>query len=114
MRKGLQLIVPVLLLQFIFMNVMMAERISAQNMYEVTLKVNVNNPSLHDLFALIEDQTEFTISYSSAKFDLSQRIVIPTGAQNLGAMLDAVGRTHALVFKQVNAIIMVKREVGDI
>jgi hypothetical protein len=110
MRKGLQFIVPVLLLQCLFMNVMMAERISAQNMYEVTLTVKAGNPSLRDLFKEIENQTDFTLSYSSVNIDLSQLVAVAAGPKNLGSLLDAIGQRHHLLFKQLNTVIMVKAE----
>jgi hypothetical protein len=81
---------------------------AAQDIYEVRIQVDVRNTSLKELFAIIEDRTDFTFTYSSRKIDLAQRLTLHENYQNLCVLLEAVAAQANVQIKQLDELLLVK------
>jgi len=103
-----------MLLQCAMMNLLIAKDGSAQSVYEVPLKLSVSNKSLSEIFALIEDKTEFNFTYSPKKINLAKRISLYGSEKNLGEILENVSIQTSLNFHQINNMLVVKKAVQKV
>jgi len=94
--------------QCIFLNLLFAEPVSAQNIYTVEIHLVVKDNTLKQIFTIIEGSTGFSFTYSSRKIKLDQQIDVRDDHKNLGALLDYIARETGLVFRQMNENILVK------
>lgn len=80
----------------------------AQEIHQVKIKLTVREASVREIFKAIEDQTNFTFVYSSKRMDLSRKVVLRTGLDNVGDILDHVSAEANFSYRQVENTVMIK------
>lgn len=101
-----------LLIQCLFLNMLWATNMVAQNVKsvkEVYINLNVKNANLYQLFEEIEKQTAFSFTYSREDLDQQYMLTRKNRNLNLAEVLMDVSRETNLVFKQVNLNITVSK-----
>ncbi|NJM24780.1 MAG: TonB-dependent receptor plug domain-containing protein [Bacteroidia bacterium] len=98
-----------MLLQCLLVNVLLAERTMAQDIYRVSVHISIQDRTLKEVLDLIEHETEYRFTYSASSIDLSARITVADSETNLGRILDIVGKEAGVRFRQVENVIMMKR-----
>lgn len=112
-QRSLNILTSVLLLSGILFGLNM-QAVAAQDMYHVSLKLNKKEASLREIFAVIEEQTDFTFTYNSKRIDVSRKVALHTTVTNVGQLLDYVSSTLHLNFRQIENLVMVKPEVKPV
>lgn len=83
-------------------------RAHAQDIHHVKIKLGVREASVGEIFKTIEDQTAFTFVYSSKRLDLSRKIVLRNGLDNVGDILDQVSAEAHFSYRQMENTVMIK------
>ncbi len=96
-----------LILQCFLLNLLLAN-VTAQNIYDVKLELQLKDKTLKEVFSLIESKTEFTFTYSSRKIDLSKRLTLDGSLKNLGQILESVSKQSNIEVEQIDNLLMVK------
>ncbi len=99
-----------ILLQCLLFNFLLAKDGTAQNIYDVKLRLEVKDKTLKDVFSTIEEKTEFTFTYSSKKVDLAKKITLDGQQTNLGQILESISRQANVAVQQVDNLLMVKAQ----
>jgi hypothetical protein len=99
-----------ILLQCLLFNFLLAKDGTAQNIYDVKLRLEVKDKTLKDVFSTIEEKTEFTFTYSSKKVDLAKKITLDGQQTNLGQILESISRQANIAVQQVDNLLMVKAQ----
>jgi TonB-dependent receptor len=99
-----------ILLQCLLFNFLLAKDGTAQNIYDVKLRLEVKDKTLKDVFSTIEEKTEFTFTYSSKKVDLAKKITLDGQQTNLGQILESISRQANIAIQQVDNLLMVKAQ----
>lgn len=95
-------------LQCLLLNVLLARHGTAQNIYDVKLRLEVKDKTLKDVFSIIEEKTEFTFTYSSKKVDLARKITLDGHHTNLGQILEAIATQAHIAIQQMDNLLLVK------
>jgi TonB-dependent receptor len=99
-----------ILLQCLLFNFLLAKDGTAQNIYDVKLRLEVKDKTLKDVFSTIEEKTEFTFTYSSKNVDLAKKITLDGQQTNLGQILESISRQANVAVQQVDNLLMVKAQ----
>lgn len=99
----------ILFLQALFVSLLHAEDIGAQNksLYEVAIDLNVKNAEILDVFEDIEARTNFVFTYND-KFLTNKRVTL-SGNRNLGKILEQISQKADLQFRRIGENIHVKK-----
>ncbi len=82
----------------------------AQDIYSVKVKLMLQEASISEVFNAIEDQTNITFVYSSKRLNLSQKIVLRSGLDNVGDVVDYLSEQAHFSYRQVENTVMIKPE----
>ncbi len=104
-------VVAALLFQFFMSTVVTAEKIKAQDLYKVKLLVVARDKSLKEIFALIEQKTDFSFTYSSKKIDLNQKVTLDERQTNLGQIVESIEVQANVEIRQMDNLLLVKAQV---
>lgn len=107
-QKGMKYAILGMLLQCLILNVLAAETTIAQDIYKVKIQLVAKNKSLKEIFALIEEKTEFSFTYSSKKVNLDQKLTLEGNLSNLGEIVESIQAQANLQIKQMDNLLMVK------
>lgn len=119
MKKSLQTTVNKLLmiskyavagfiLQAVMLNVLIAKEASGQDLYEVSIQLVAKDKTISEIFAMIEEKTDFTFTYNPQKVDVAQRVSISERETSLGKILEKISKSTSLKFRQLNKTLIVK------
>ncbi|MEQ6118397.1 TonB-dependent receptor [Reichenbachiella sp. MALMAid0571] len=99
--------------QVLLMNLLLAENSSAQKAVsakEVNITIWQENISVKELFKVVEELTDFTVSYDNIELGnkLKKSITVSSGDMKVSDLLLQVSKQADLKFKQVNKVIHAK------
>jgi TonB-dependent receptor len=100
-----------LMLQCLLVNLLMAHNGKAQNVYAVSLQIELTQRPLQVAFDVIEAKTDFSFTYSPRKVDKRQLVSLSGEEDNLGEILESLSRQTGYAFKQINNLLVVKKGV---
>jgi TonB-linked SusC/RagA family outer membrane protein len=101
-----------LLLQLILSGMVIAEPIKAQNtqsVREVVVEINIDRPSILQVFANIEAKTDFTFHYHKVDIDQRLKLDFNFSTATVAELLETISEKAHLKFKQINNNIYVNR-----
>jgi TonB-linked SusC/RagA family outer membrane protein len=110
-RSGARFLLYGCLLQFFCVHLLAAEEVKARvvdNVKDVIITVDLNQPTLVEAFDKIESMTKFQFVYDDSDIDLNQRIQLNVTRQSLADVLLEISQISGLDFKQINNILKVK------
>jgi hypothetical protein len=101
-------VVAGLVLQAVMLNLLIAKDGKAQDLYEVSIQLHAENKTISEIFAMIEEKTDFSFTYNPQKVDVSQRISLSEQENSLGKILEKISTTASVRFRQLNKTLIVK------
>ncbi|MBA4057893.1 MAG: hypothetical protein C0490_24465, partial [Marivirga sp.] len=99
-----------LILQCLLLNVLAAEITVAQDIYKVKLQLVAREKSLKEIFAIIEQKTDFSFTYSSKRINLNQKLTLNGNQSNLGEIIESIEAQANLQIKQMDNLLLVKAQ----
>ena len=99
-----------LMIQCLLLNVLSAEITVAQDMYQVKLQLVAREKTLKEIFAIIEQKTEFSFTYSSKKINLNKKLTLTGNQSNLGEVIESIAIQANLQIKQMDKLLLVKAQ----
>ncbi len=87
---------------------LLANRVFAQRLEEVTISISSDNHSVAEVFNRIEAKTNFTFAYNTTKIDLERKISLRAENKTVAEVLQEISRQARFSFKQINQHILVK------
>ncbi len=109
----LKCVTIVCLIAFVSAKSVAAEAITAVDIYKVKLQLVVSNKTLGEIFTLIEEQTEFSFTYSSKKINLHQKLSFNGKEGNLGKIVESISAQAHVVIQQMDYQLMVKAKIVE-
>ncbi len=92
-----------------FSGVVLANTITAQNIFNVQISLEIKNGDLESIFKEIEDKTEFTFLYQERILENQASLTVHVSNESLGHILRKITAQTGLSFKQINSTIAVQQ-----
>ncbi len=96
-----------LVLQMLLLSSLLAREGTAQSVFEVEIKLDMEKASLEEFFTAIESSTSFSFVYSDDKIDTRLKVDIANEYESVGELLTEIARSTGLRFKQINYNVIV-------
>lgn len=93
---------------YLFTNILYAETVKGQDIYEINVQIRVTNSSTFELISKIEEQTEFKFLYTHSLLEsLGQKFSYEIDSVSVGDFLYTLSSETGLWFLQLNSSIAV-------
>ncbi|QSE96171.1 TonB-dependent receptor [Fulvivirga lutea] len=111
-KNQLRGITALILLACVSVQTLLAEKVDAQSVFNVSISIDENEVELKELFNKVESQTKYRFTYNSKSINLTEVVAVSEKYKSLGALLEDVADQTKLKFRQINYSLVVSR-VGN-